>query len=366
MTRDVYAGNAIAEVLEVFMESKVPRIGLSGTETLEFTRTVDRSLLHRWALSEVFLTDARRVNESTYLAAAQLPPSHIYYTEGCSRLGVPDPLLLLECCRQAETYGGHAFFGVPRDSKFLLRSWSMSLPGLLTAPVTDRPGELAMRVRTTNRRGAAGDVRRLTYEVEMELSRHRLGTVRIDVGYIPGEVYAMVRERGRGRPLTPFADVPRTGSRLAPSLVGRTDPANVVLGDVRTGPDGASASLRVPVDNRSMFDHAQDHVPGMVLMEAARQLCLFTASELHGASTPRTTVAGFDFSFTRYAELDSPTTVHVRKSEPYGHVDELGAALPEPRTFHVEFEQDGEVIASGRTHTTTSRAYAAAGREVPA
>ncbi|MFT2018637.1 AfsA-related hotdog domain-containing protein [Streptomyces sp. 796.1] len=329
---------------------------------MEFTQTVDRSLLHRWALSEVFLTDARRVNASEYLAAAQLPAAHGYYTERSARLGVPDPLLLLECARQAETYGGHVFFDVARDTKFLLRSWSMTLPGLLTAPRGDRPGELTMRVRTGNRRGAAGDVRRLTYEVELELFAHRLGQVTIDVGYIPGAVYDTVRERGRGRPLTPFAEIDRGPAPVDPHLVGRSDPANVVLGEVTVGPDGASATIRPPVDHRSMFDHAQDHLPGMVLMEAARQLCLLAGSDLFGASVPRTTVVGFDFSFTRYAELDSRTTVHVRKAEAYapGGEDEFRSVLAHVRTFHLEFTQDSEVIAAGRMHTATSALAAAA------
>ncbi|GAA2244644.1 ScbA/BarX family gamma-butyrolactone biosynthesis protein [Streptomyces amakusaensis] len=318
-----------------------------------FTRTVDRSALHRWALSEVFLTDARRIGETDYAAAAQLPSTHAFYVERASRLRVPDPLLILECARQAETYGGHAFFGVPKDSKFLLRSWSMSLPGLLTAPVGDRPGQLLMHVRTTDRLGVAGDVRRLTYRVELRLDGHHLGRVVIDVGYVPDAVYDVLRAQGRSAPLPPFADIPRTATLLDPAQVGRRDPANVVLRDVAVGPDGARAVIRVPVENRSMFDHAQDHLPGMVLMEAARQLCLYTSAELFGRSAAHTTPVGLDFSFTRYAELDAPTTVRVLQSEDPG----TGVAgTAEERAFHVRFEQGGTVVAAGRMNTATADA----------
>jgi hypothetical protein len=335
------------------MTSTEKKSCLPGSASLEFLRTVDRSQLHRWALSEVFLTDARQVGEDEYLAAAQLPPSHAYYSEHTSRLGSPDPLLLLECCRQAETYGGHEYAGASPSSKFLLRSWSMELPGLLTVPDLERPGELRIAVRTSNRRGSPGDVRRLTFGIDMKLAKRCLGFVSMDVGYIPAEVYDTVRLQGRGRPLVPFKDLPRETTHIAPHLVGRSDPSNVVLASADVGSDNASATVRIPLDNRSMFDHGQDHLPGMVLMEAARQLCLLGVSDLWGASVSRTTVAGFDFSFTRYAELDVPTKVHIRKTEPYAHEDNLSLMLPDLRTFYIEFEQDGDVIVSGRMHTTT-------------
>ncbi|MFC9677291.1 AfsA-related hotdog domain-containing protein [Streptomyces sp. NPDC058430] len=340
-------------------ESPAVKTCLPGAANLEFMRTVDRSLLHRWALSEVFLTDSRQTGEDDYLAAAQLPPSHAYYTEHTSRLGAPDPMLLLECCRQAETYGGHEFAGVSRKSKFLLRSWSMELPGLLTLPEEETPGELRISVRTSNRRGTPGDVRRLTFGIDMKLAKRCLGFVKMDVGYIPAEVYDAVRVQGRGKPLVPFKDIPRENAYVAPHLVGRSSPSNVVLASATVNTDNAHATVRIPLDNRSMFDHGQDHVPGMVLMEAARQLCLLGVSDLWGASVSRTTVAGFDFDFMRYAELDAPTTVHIRKTEPYAHEDNLSLMLPDLRTFHIDFVQDGDVIASGRMHTTTSAAVTA-------
>ncbi|MET7679197.1 AfsA-related hotdog domain-containing protein [Streptomyces sp. NPDC005423] len=336
------------------MTSVEKKTCLPGAANLEFMRTVDRSLLHRWALSEVFLTDARQAGPDEYLAAAQLPLLHAYYTGHTSRLDAPDPLLLLECCRQAETYGGHEYAGVSRKSKFLLRNWTMELPGLLTVPQQDRPGELRISVRTSDRRGTPGDVRRLKFGIDMKLYQRCLGFVRMDVGYIPAEVYDTVRLQGRGRPLVPFKDLPRQTAHVAPHLVGRSDPANVVLVSATVGSDSASAAVRVPLENRSMFDHGQDHVPGMVLMEAARQLCLLGVSDLWGASVSRSTVAGFDFSFMRYAELDVPTTVHIRKTEPYAHEDNLSLMLPELRTFYLDFEQDGDIIASGQMHTTTA------------
>jgi hypothetical protein len=100
-----------------------------------------------------------------------------------------------------------------------------------------------------------------------------------------------------------------------------------------------------------MFDHAQDHLPGMVLTEAARQLCVFAGAALFDASPAQTTMVGFDLAFTRYAELDSPTSVQVRPGE---RTDEgLAWVLPTVRAYEVSFHQDGEVIAGGEMFTAT-------------
>ncbi|MFD6909770.1 AfsA-related hotdog domain-containing protein [Streptomyces sp. NPDC060077] len=103
----------------------------SGVRELEFVRSVDRRLLHRRALSEVFLTDTAAVDGQRFLAGAELPSSHAYFTDHPGHTAV-DPVLLLECARQAETYGAHRHLGVDDGTTFVLQSWSMRLPGLFT------------------------------------------------------------------------------------------------------------------------------------------------------------------------------------------------------------------------------------------
>lgn len=68
---------------------------------LTYTRTVDRALVHRDSLGEVFLTDLRPLGDTCYAAAAQLPRSHAYYGDHLLRPSAYDPVLLLEACRQS-------------------------------------------------------------------------------------------------------------------------------------------------------------------------------------------------------------------------------------------------------------------------
>lgn len=307
---------------------------------LDFRRTVDRTLVHRRALSEVFLTDFRATTEGRFVAAAQLPPSHAYYTDHLTVLPVIDPLLVVECCRQAETYAGHELVGVPLGHRFVLREWSVELDGLAGVRIPSVPAELIITGATSDRVERAGKVRGITFGMELALAGSHVGSARMVVAYLPPSAYDLLRSGRRGGP-PPISDdlrEPREGSPVAPARVGRRSPANVVLTAVETARPHATAELSVPFVNPSMFDHAQDHVPGMVLMEGARQLALAALAEGRGSAVANLAVMTLAAKFSQYAELDTPTRLRAETVAGTG-------SLSRRTTARVSFEQDGTPIA---------------------
>ncbi|GAB2744577.1 ScbA/BarX family gamma-butyrolactone biosynthesis protein [Kitasatospora kifunensis] len=285
---------------------------------LSFLRTVDRALLHRRNLTEVFLTDVRRVNERDFLAAAQLPRVHPHFTGHLAGPGVLDAMLLLECCRQAETYAAHALFGVAMDASFVLRDWDLRLDQHTVEPAGAAPHELIMLARTGEPTLSGTELRGLDYTFDLWIDARWVGTAQISVGYVPKPAYRVLRSRKRNGPPPSSDEIGSiaVGTPVEPNRVGRLSPTDVVLldADARTGP--ACAVLRVPVENPSMFDHAQDHVPGMVLVEAARQLGLFAAAQHGGPTAAQLAVTALNASFTSYAELDNPVTLTAERVEP--------------------------------------------------
>lgn len=316
---------------------------------LSFLRTVDRTMLHRSALSEVFLTDCRQRDAESYTAGAQIPPWHVHYGDHPFAGRLVDPLLLLECCRQAETYGAHACLDVGFGTRFVLLDWSMTLTGTGLA-ARRGPSELAIAVTTRNHRRISGSLRSVVYDMALFAEGRRFGQVHIGVAYLADEVYREVRGRHRqGTPPTSTTLATTggphwwaAGSPVAPALVGRANPANVLLLDPVTAGDGLTAQIRPAVDNPSMFDHAQDHLPGMVLTDAARQAGVLAIGDLHGIAPASLAMVGMRATFSAYAELDAPTLVRARP----------GADLPGPDGSRgvrwdvpVAFEQGGREIA---------------------
>lgn len=289
-----------------------------------FQGTVDRSLVHRAAVAEVFVTDMRQTSDSHYLAGAQLPLAHSYYNDHVHHPSQFDALLIAEASRQAAMYGAHRFLDIPVQASYAVHTLAIQLnhgDGLSTGLV---PGELRMLTIYPNVRRRAGEVRRFQVNQEFRMSGHRIGTAVMEVSVMSPAEYDGLRylQRRSVAPTTAFVrDVP-AGRSVPPGIVGRRNPENVVLADVVPGEHRLTATLRPYFGNRSLFDHDYDHYPAMVLLEAARQ-----AAMLAYGGHPQ--LVGVTARFTRFAELDAPVRVTTTRPQ----VDSVGGNAVVPVTF---------------------------------
>ena len=112
-----------------------------AAQVLSTQRTLNRRLVHRSALAEVFLTDFQSVDENTFRAAAQLPPRHFYYSDHTSRPAMHDPLAVFESVRQMLLCAMHLQHDAGHDTKSITATASLE--------ITDReprPARLAVRI----------------------------------------------------------------------------------------------------------------------------------------------------------------------------------------------------------------------------
>lgn len=170
----------------------------STAPALSYRRTVDRGDVHRWAVSEVFLTDYADLTADKYLAAAQLPPAHYYFGDHTGHAAdAPDSMLLLECCRQAATCIAHRGLGVARDSAFHVTEWTLDLTGDTPPPAHDRPRELNIEAAVTRSQVRSGTVRAARYVLELSHGGTTFGRCDISARYSPAEEAEIVRRYHR-------------------------------------------------------------------------------------------------------------------------------------------------------------------------
>ncbi|MGX1670444.1 AfsA-related hotdog domain-containing protein [Streptomyces sp. NPDC055400] len=301
---------------------------------LSYDRTVSRALVHRWSLSEVFLTDHRNTDDRRFLAAAQLPLSHSYFRDHLGAEALHDPLLILEACRQSVTCAAHEHQGVPRSTTFMVTSWTLDIPDPAALRCGERPGELAIQGEVTDRRERAGRLRRVVFAMELALDGVFLGTLTMDVTCTPTDQYHALRHMQRGSEVpTAFTlSGDPTGVPAGADDLARIDPGNAVLDDVLLQDGSLTAVLsRRTYRNRSMYDHPYDHVPAMVFSEAARQC----AQLLTGPHTEGRRVLRLAGEFQKFAELDGEVLLAARAQDGDSGPSCLMAAT-----------QDGATVAS--------------------
>ncbi|MEV0743882.1 ScbA/BarX family gamma-butyrolactone biosynthesis protein [Streptomyces sp. NPDC050273] len=338
-----------------------PQVASPALPALDYTRTVDRLLVHRDALGEVFLTDLQAIDGSSYAAGAQLPRSHAYYGDHLLQPSCHDPLLILEACRQAALAGAHCFFSVPADDKFILTHLRLRLDHPRLTYVGTSPFRLSMRIRIASRKERENRVTGLDYEIDLYVDSSLIGSAAIGLRFKNPNGYLTLRLNNRdGMALPSSASYPAAtpGAPLTPHLVGRANPDNVVLLDGVVIGESAQALLRIPARHASLFDHPQDHLPGMVIAEGARQLAVFAALNIRGLAPSKTLITELDVRFTRFGELEDDTVLSAtvprlamtgaEEIADYtlgGILDSRGgvdATLP----VHVEATQKGEVLCS--------------------
>ncbi|MHC5264357.1 ScbA/BarX family gamma-butyrolactone biosynthesis protein [Streptomyces sp. UC4497] len=257
------------------------------------TTTVPKELVHRASVAEVLLTGWRRIDDTHFAVSGQWPRGHSFFSPVQER---HDPLIVAESFRQAAILLAHAEFGVELDQHFLM--WDMSIdvrPEHLSVGSAPATVELDITCHdVTWRRGKLAGIR---YEATFRRDGRIVATAGGSCTCTSPAVYRRLRGRQLDEPGAPLP----LSAPMAPQNVGRTSPMDVVLSPTERP---ARWVLRSDTRHPVLFDHQGDHVPGMVLLEAARQA---TVATLGQGAFPRSMAS----RFLRYVELDAPCVVEA-------------------------------------------------------
>ncbi|MEV3994024.1 ScbA/BarX family gamma-butyrolactone biosynthesis protein [Streptomyces sp. NPDC049837] len=261
------------------------------------TTTVPKEFVHRAAVAEVMLTDWKRKDDLHFEVTAQWPRGHSFF----SPIGEHhDPLLAAETIRQIGSLLAHAEFGVPLGHHFLM--WDLEYavdPDQLR--IGNAPAALDIDVVCTEVKRRGGSLTGLRYETVIRRNGQVAVTGSASYTCTTPAVYRRLRA---GRGLSGGrAQLPLTAP-TSPQSVGRMSPIDVVLSPVG---EARRWQLRADTRHHVLFDHPVDHVPGMVLVEAARQ----AAAAVLGQSD--LLPIGIASDFSRYAELTAPCMIEARR-----------------------------------------------------
>ncbi|SMQ17608.1 A-factor biosynthesis hotdog domain-containing protein [Streptomyces sp. Ag82_O1-12] len=280
--------------------------------------TVTKELAHRTTETDVFPARWVRISGTRFRFTAHWPAAHPFFGPVDGRH--QDPMVVGETLRQASMVLAHAEFGAPADTHFVM--WDLTVhvdPSALLLADAAEPVEFDVVCSEVRRRGRGLHSMRTTMEFRRAGRLVARGTG--STGCTSPRAYRRLRADRLNAPDTPVPLLPG----ISPQTAGRARAEDVVLAPAdRPG----VWHLRVDTGHPVLFARPNDHVPGMVLFEAARQAAT-AASGLH-PFLPITMTAGF----ARYAELHSPCRIET----------EILDERPGEVTVRVSGRQDGESV----------------------
>ncbi|WP_418957141.1 ScbA/BarX family gamma-butyrolactone biosynthesis protein [Streptomyces tritici] len=312
------------------LQTSAPSETPADTVVPPLTSTAPRQYVHRAALAEVFLTaDWTRHDEARFTLGAQWPRTHTFFGP---LGGHYDPMMAAETIRQVGALLAHAGFGVPLGHQFLMWELNYRVTPALMA-VGAAPADLRLDVTCTDIRRRAGRLTGLSYEVTVSENGRVLATGDARYTCTSPEVYRRLRAERLDAAASAPGPLPVP---VEPGTVGRRDAFDVVLSPEGAGEAGGRWKLRVNTAHPVLFDHPGDHIPGMVLLEAARQA-------VH-SRVPRgreIVPVAMDSAYHRYAEFGSPVWIEIDQA-----VDLPGTS---ESLVSVSGRQDGELLFTAIT-----------------
>lgn len=303
---------------------------------LSYDVTIPRRLVHKASVAEVFITDRRELAPGRIRFACDLPRTHYYYND---LDGFPprfDAMTLLEACRQVCYFVDYSC-GATSDHKFILRSIELHIDPAAFALRCEHDGHIAIdsELKRTFERDGATTGMQVAFELATAAGAP-LAHGSESASWVTADAWERLRERGRAahglpRHATGFAPPVRPA---APALVGRESQRNVVIGELDE--DALTAGVVVDMTHPGLFDHALDHISGMVQIEAARQMAIWAASRALATPAAGLVVDRVSATYSAIGELELPTLATAR----------LAGVDPPSATVDVEVAQGDHSLCS--------------------
>lgn len=281
-------------------------LGMASSET------VPRFLVHKLAVHEVLLTEHRRVGESSFALSAQVPVMHGFYSDG--RSDYHDLMLLTELLRQTGILVAHEYHGVPFGQHFVFRGLGFAVHDVGATRIEGGAQDALILAEIGDRKDYKGALGGYVVSARIFIGGIEAAGGWAGVNFMAPDAYRGFRAKVRaGRDLTSGVDDTRVVPG-DPRACGKHDPRNAVLS--KLAPAGGDwereASVLVDLGHRCLFDHELDHIPGMLLLEAAKQMAVATIAEVTGEPPELLVPVSVDGAFRTFAELELPLGCRAR------------------------------------------------------
>ncbi len=290
-------------------ESAIPEFAPTPAimSRVSYRQTVARELTHKRYLENVYVTSLDRLSATEFLGGAYLPRANTYINAmrgDSNEVTLP----IIEIGRQIAMAITHQFLGVGHCNAFILSDIQFEIfPAQHAIDWQAQETLLAHSVLTDSQHLDSGELSQVNGYMNFYVDAQRVFRQSSNYAIQSHARYLKMRELMRtryerskklnGGAATDFGDVIKAALCRKCTVLDDTvwigaDSNNVI------------ATLQVDRSNLFFFDHDNDHVPGMLLLEGMRQLTGDVCARFSHDNAEK--IAKINLEFSNFAELDAP------------------------------------------------------------
>lgn len=274
---------------------------------IAYQQTVARELTHKRYLENVYITALDRLSDMEFLAGAYIPRANIYINDmrgDSNDVTIP----VVEIGRQIGMAVAHKFLGVGYNNAFILSDIQFEFsPAQHNIDWRSNETLLAHSVLTDSKCLDNGDLSQVSGYINFYVDDQCVFRQTSNYAIQEYARYLKMRQIMRTR----YERTKKLNGSIASELglgfrAALCTQCSVLDDSVWIGGDINSfiATLQVDRNNLFFFDHDNDHVPGMLILEGMRQLVVDICTRFGHAQVAQ--IAQMNLDFANFAELDSP------------------------------------------------------------
>lgn len=306
--------------------------------------TIPRNLAHKRRLENVYVTSLCPSGpNSEFVFGAFVPQSNAYINDMRAYPG-DVALSIIEIGRQIGIALSHEYLGVKPQQTFVLDTMVFeALPALHAHDwlANDKLwGQATIDQQVHNEQGELSSARA---QGRIHAGDDCVCAQSSNWSILPRDRYQRLREIARARNVRRMSEATDTVP-LGPGFLVSLD-AQLRRPVLEPGLWVSSnacrfvATLHVDQRNLFFFDHDNDHVPGMLVLEGMRSMALDIVGKFSSHTPGPAVLRRIEVAFKNFAELDAPVQL-VASLDPH-------RSDSEPLSLHVEARQLGRVFATG-------------------
>ncbi len=302
---------------------------------------INKKLVHKRAISEVFITSIKTTKQDQFLVTAQLPRTHMYFNDNLT--GYYDAILLQEIFRQAAISITHQFYQIPFSNIFIIDNTQLKIKNHQLLKMINYPADVFINIKILTFKTKRDTLTGLTLSEQLYINNLPCAHSQTTMHWLNQALWTKLRKKTAIQSVSLGNDYYSENYFPLPAfMVGKNLSKNVVATNLIENHATIQTTLGFDPGYSALCDHEVDHISGMVLVELCKQTALIAIRKCFQLPANLLELISCSLDFNAFCELGSDVDCVIDKAKMVLDTSQENQTI----TFPIVIKQNDKTMTS--------------------